>query len=50
MNVNKDSQAIELDRTIAYPEGESQESDKGFIEHIKTGEIFPIYYVKRIYG
>ncbi len=50
VNIYKKSKTIELDRTIAYPEGGGQESDKCFIEHIKTGNIFPIEHVKRIYG
>lgn len=50
VNIDKESKTIELDRTIAYPEGGGQESDKCFIEHVKTGSIFPIEHVKRIYG
>lgn len=50
VNIDKKYKTIELDRTIAYPEGGGQESDKCFIEHIKTGNVFPIENVKIIYG
>ncbi len=50
VNIDKKYKTIELDRTIAYPEGGGQESDKCFIEHIKTGNIFPVENVKIIYG
>lgn len=50
VNINRDVGSLELDRTIAYPEGGGQESDKGQIEHIKTGSIYKINHVKRMYG
>lgn len=50
MHVHITEKTIELDRTIAYPEGGGQESDKGIIMHMKTGHTYPFDYVKRIYG
>lgn len=41
---------IELDRTIAYPEGGGQESDQGTITHLKSAQSFPFQHVKRMYG
>lgn len=42
--------AIELDRTIAYPEGGGQESDCGTLKHIASGKKFRFVHVKRVYG
>ncbi len=41
---------VELDRTIAYPEGGGQESDTGFLLHIPSGNKIRFNYVKRVYG
>lgn len=41
---------IELDRTIAFPEGGGQESDHCIITHNNTGNEYCIKFVKRMYG
>ena len=50
INISKENKSIELDKTIAYPEGGGQESDKCIIEHKKTGKTYRIGYVKKMYG
>ncbi len=42
------NQEIELDKTIAFPEGGGQESDTGTITHVATGKSIRFVHVKRI--
>jgi Ser-tRNA(Ala) deacylase AlaX len=44
------SKSIELNQTIAYPEGGGQDSDQGIITHIKTGNQLAFKLVKRMFG
>jgi len=48
--VRIDDDALELDRTIAYPEGGGQEADAGRIEHPAGGAVVGFVDVRRRYG
>lgn len=50
VRVYPDTRRIELDRTIAYPEGGGQECDHCSIVHLKTGKVFASDDVKKMYG
>ena len=47
---NINNQFIELDQTIAYPEGGGQDSDQGYIKLVKNSYIASFGFVKRVYG
>lgn len=42
--------AIELNRTIAYPEGGGQESDQGTLLHTPSGNALRFVHATRVYG
>lgn len=50
VNINSAARLIELDRTIAYPEGGGQESDHCVFVHHKTGNTYKIDHAKKMYG
>ncbi|GGB91258.1 synthetase [Marinobacterium zhoushanense] len=48
--VKIDEEGVELDSTVAYPEGGGQEADTGLIEHPASGTIVAFADVRRRFG